>query len=150
MSTTALVLGWVPAAMASVIGPVWVARITQQAKAETSEAKKSIEAKLGTPNGHGDVSTMLSTLIHQQAQLLDGQTGQDTRLAVIESRLGKGDERMAGLGGRLSDMADQVDELAGKLAPLIDGQAALVARVGKIESSCSYIAAHVEEAPDGS
>lgn len=111
---------------------------------------KRIEGRLGTPNGHGDVATMLGTLIHQQAQLLDGQTGQDARLAVIEGRLGKGDERMAGLGGRLSDMADQVDDLAGKLAPLIEGQAALVARVGRIESSCTYIAAHVEESPGGS
>ena len=110
---------------------------------------KRIEGRLGTPNGHGDVSTMLSTLIHQQAQLLDGQTGQDTRLAVIESRLGKGDERMAGLGGRLSDMADQVDDLAGKLAPLIDGQAELAERVGRIESSCQFIAHHVEETTDG-
>ena len=110
---------------------------------------KRIEGRLGTPNGHGDVSTMLGKLIHQQTQLLDGQTGQDTRLAVIESRLGKGDERMAGLGGRLSDMADQVDVLAGKLAPLIDGQAELAERVGRIESSCAYIAHHVEETTDG-
>ena len=34
---------------------------------------------MGTPNGHGDLATMM-------AKLLDGQTGQDTRLAVIERR----------------------------------------------------------------
>lgn len=109
---------------------------------------KRTDGKLGTPNGHGDVTTMLGTLIRQQTEMLDGQTGQDTRLAVIESRLGKGDERMAGLGGRLSDMADQVDDLAGNLAPLIEGQAELAERVGRIESSCAYIAHHVEETTD--
>ena len=53
-------------------------------------AKKSTEDKLGTPNGHGTIAEMM-------AKLLDGQTGQDTRLAVIEQRQVRQAERLSAI-----------------------------------------------------
>lgn len=49
-------------------------------------AKKSTEEKIGTPNGHGNLVQMLESALLGQATLLEGQTGQDARLAVIEQR----------------------------------------------------------------
>jgi hypothetical protein len=138
VSTNVALIGLGGVVVSAVVGPVWVTRISQQAKTATDQAKESIEARLGVPNGHGDMSTMLGTIIHQQAQLLDGQTGQDVRLAKIETRLSKGDERMGHLGARISHVGDQVSDVA-------EAQTALAERVGRIESSCTYIASHVPE-----
>lgn len=109
----------VVAVVSAVIGPLVVAKANERAK--------RIEAAIGNPNGHGDIVQMMEKLLH-------GQTGQDTRLAAIEGRLAKGDERMVRLGTRLSTQGDQLDSLT--------------RRVGRIETSCQFIAAHVHDDDD--
>jgi len=109
----------VVAVVSAVIGPVIVAKANERAK--------RIEAALGTPNGHGDIVQMMEKLLH-------GQTGQDARLAQIEHRMSKGDERMIRLGTRLSSQGDQLDSLT--------------RRVGRIETSCQFIASHVQDEDD--
>ena len=110
----------VVAVVSAVIGPLVVAKANERAK--------RIEAALGTPNGHGDI-------VHMMEKLLHGQTGQDARLAAIEARMSKGDDRMIRLGTRLSTQGDQLDSLS--------------RRVGRIETSCQFIAHHVEETTAG-
>lgn len=105
--------------VSALIGPVAVAYASARAK--------RVETAIGQPNGQGNVVQMLQTVIGQQAQLLDGQTGQDARLAVIEGRLGRGDLQLAELGGRLSQQGDQLHDLT--------------ERVQRIESSCSRLPA---------
>lgn len=51
---------------------------------------QSIRKAVGEPNGHGDISAML-------AKLLDGQAGQDKRLASLESR-------MSAVEGRIGEL----------------------------------------------
>ena len=116
------------------IAVAFISAVGSGAAAYAAVIAKRTEGKLGTPNGHGDVSTMLGTLIHQQTEMLDGQTGQDARLAQIEHRMSKGDERMIRLGTRLSSQGDQLDSLT--------------RRVGRIETSCQFIASHVHDEDD--
>lgn len=74
------------------IGAVVVASIAALASVVNAlislAAKKSTEDKLGTPNGKGNVVEMLESALRGQALILEGQTGQDNRLASIERRLG--------------------------------------------------------------
>lgn len=65
-------LGVVLAAMFGAIGVIGSAAMA--AKKHAQETREAI----GTPNGHGDLATMM-------AKLLDGQTAQDTRLARSEA-----------------------------------------------------------------
>lgn len=113
----------VAAVLSAVVGPVWVARIAASARATAEQTQE----RIGSPNGHGDLVTMME-------RLLAGQVGQDNRLGRIEHRLSRGDERMGGLGARVSTLSDEVGDLS--------------QRVQRIETSCTYIAAHVHEDDD--
>lgn len=106
-------IGLVGLIVSAVLGPILVIR---QGRAN----KEAIEDKLGVPNGHGNVVQMLTTL-------LDGQTGQDRRLASIESRLHRGDEKMSTHGHQLD--------------AIVSAQADLDYRVQTIESSCQALPA---------
>ena len=118
--------------VSAVVGPVAV--IAAGARA------RRIEAAVGTPNGHGDVATMLATILHQQAQLLDGQTSQDMRLASIDGRLSRGDVRMADHGARISTLADQV----GTLTTRVERTEASCSALPGIEAATEAIAAHTD------
>ena len=115
----AAILGLLGVALSAVVGPVWVARIAASAR-QTAETTRD---RLGVPNGQGNVVQMLH-------RLLDGQTGQDARLARIEGRLHRGDERMADLGSRISAHGDQLTDLDQRLR--------------SIEASTSAIAHHTD------
>lgn len=99
--------------VSAIVGPLVVAKANERAK--------RIEERLGEPNGHGNVVQMME-------RLLAGQTGQDARLAQIEGRLHRGDERMGRLGAKVSDLSE---------------------RVAKIETSCQFIAEHVHDDDEG-
>lgn len=79
------------------VGAVVVASIAAVASIITAlislRAKKSTDEKIGTPNGKGNVVEMLESALRGQALILEGQTGQDNRLASIERRLGAVEER---------------------------------------------------------
>lgn len=81
--------------ISAVIGPMLLAY--QAARS------RRIEARLGTPNGAGNVSEMLGSIHHSVGQLLDGQTGQDVRLAKIETRLARNEGLIVSLETRLDN-----------------------------------------------
>ncbi|MEZ5350962.1 MAG: hypothetical protein R2714_17455 [Microthrixaceae bacterium] len=72
------------ALLVGVIGPTIVALI----------GLREVKRRVGTPNGQGNVIEMLERILH-------GQTGQDSRLAQIEVRLNRGDQRFTEIEGRL-------------------------------------------------
>ena len=74
-------------------------------------AKKSNEERIGTPNGHGTIAEMM-------AKLLDGQTGQDTRLAVIERRQIEQAERLSSVEQKT--FCASVHGLAGAIEAHVD------------------------------
>lgn len=62
---------------------------------------QSIKKSIGDPNGHGDVSAMLG-------KLLDGQAGQDIRLAKLEAGQSRQSSRITSVERRISDLEDKV------------------------------------------
>ena len=76
-------------------------------------AKKSHEERIGTPNGHGTIAEMM-------AKLLDGQTGQDTRLAVIERRQIEQAERLSSVEHTQKTFCASVHGLAGAIEAHVD------------------------------
>lgn len=105
--------------VSAVIGPMLLA--FQAARS------RRIEARLGTPNGAGNVSEMLGSIHHSVGQLLDGQSGQDIRLAKIETRLASDERLIVSLETRL----DGVDVRMG----------AEDLRLAGIEESCVHLSA---------
>ena len=83
------------------LGAVIVASIAAVASITTAlislATKKSTEEKIGTPNGQGNLVQMLESSLRGQALLLEGQTGQDERLAVIEARQIRQAERLSAI-----------------------------------------------------
>ena len=69
------------AALVAALGGLAVAIV--QARAAIHEQAQ----RIGTPNGHGN-------LVEMMERLLSGQTGQDSRLAVIEARQVRQAERL--------------------------------------------------------
>jgi hypothetical protein len=77
-------------------------------------AKKSAEDRIGTPNGHGDdIMSMLG-------KMLDGQTGQDTRLAVIERRQIEQAERLSSVERTQQTFCASVHGLTGAIEAHVD------------------------------
>ena len=76
-------------------------------------AKKSHEERIGTPNGHGTIAEMM-------AKLLDGQTGQDTRLAVIEQRQVSQAERLTKIEHTQQTFCASVHGLTGAIEAHVD------------------------------
>lgn len=110
--------------VSAVIGPLVVGWAAARAR--------RIEQSLGSPNGHGDISTMLSTIIDtqlamstQMVSLLEGQVTQDARLSAIEARIGGNDGRIIELRGALDSHGRQLVEI--------------VARVSVLEAVCERI-----------
>lgn len=59
-----------------------------------------IRARLGDPNGNGDIVKMLTRLI-------DGQAGQDLRLAKLEHGQAEHGERISRIERQLHDVLDE-------------------------------------------
>jgi hypothetical protein len=93
-------LGVATAALFGAVGLIGQAALA--AKKNALETKEAI----GTPNGHGDLATMM-------AKLLDGQTAQDTRLARSEAWQLEHDRTHIALDAELRAMRE-------RLPPVID------------------------------
>jgi hypothetical protein len=119
------------ALITAVLGPIVVLAARTAAKAAMANVDRrgqQIEDRIGEPNGHGN-------LVQMMEKLLSGQTGQDARLASIDDRIARGDEKIVVLGTKISAQGDEIHSLA--------------RRVGRIETSCQFIAAHVHDDDDG-
>ena len=88
-------------AFITMIGGVAVALIQSKKAANESRA---MSAKIGTPNGKGNVVQMLERLIH-------GQGAQDEQLKSINTRLDKGDRRFQHIEGEISELSTNVTDL---------------------------------------
>lgn len=87
-----------------------------------NSARKDVKDRIGEPNGGQDVVSMLT-------KILDGQTGQDARLAVHDTLFAKVDHRLNVLSASVDtirhdchyiramdeDTAHKVDDIAGKV-----------------------------------
>lgn len=56
---------------------------------------QSLRNAIGEPNGHGDIAAML-------AKILDGQAGQDKRLAALEYRMSMAEDRVSDVEKRVA------------------------------------------------
>ena len=97
-------------AFITMIGGVAVALI-QSKKAATES--RAVSAKIGNPNGKGNVVQMLERLIH-------GQGAQDEQLKSINTRLDKGDRRFQHIEGEISELSTNVTDLGGVVTDLGD------------------------------
>lgn len=67
------------AVITSIASPIVVGLLARRGAKRTADAlTETLDAKVGTPNGKGNVVQMLE-------RLLNGQTGQDSRIAVLET-----------------------------------------------------------------
>lgn len=87
-----------------------------------NSARKDVKVRIGDPNGGQDVVSMLT-------KILDGQTGQDARLAVHDTMFAKFDLRLNVLSASVDtirqechfiravdeDTSHKVDDIAGKV-----------------------------------
>lgn len=97
--------------VSAVVGPAVVIQLNARAR--------RIERRLGTPNGAGNVTEMLTSVYHSVGQLLDGQTGQDTRLAKIDTRLAEGELRFAAMEARLDGHDRRLEGIEGSCSALV-------------------------------
>lgn len=80
--------------VSAVVGPVAVAFASARAK--------RIEAAIGEPNGHGNLATMM-------AKLLDGQTGQDMRIARQDREIHELVQRVSRIETTCTAIAEHTD-----------------------------------------
>ena len=134
LTATGLIVGGIVAAMSEAATVAIVIAVIGAVSAVLSaymanSARKDMKNRIGEPNGDQDVVSMLTTMIHQQAQLLDGQTGQDARLAIHDTLFTKVDHRLNVLSASVDsirhdyhyiramdeDVSHKVDDIAGKV-----------------------------------
>jgi hypothetical protein len=98
-ATNAAIIGPVVVALLAILGAGWKFGLN---------LRDELRHRVGTPNGHGNVVQMLETL-------LNGQAGLDNRLAALEARSVKTDERVDGIasshGERLGALEQDVAAL---------------------------------------
>ena len=127
LAAVGLVIGAIVAAMSEAATVAIVIALIGAVAAIASaylanSARKDVKDRIGDPNGGQDVVSMLT-------KILDGQTGQDARLAVHDTLFAKMDHRLNVLSSsvdtirqdchfiRLADenTAHKVDDIAGKV-----------------------------------
>ncbi len=87
--------------VSAVIGPLLVVRANTRAR--------RIEARLGTPNGAGNVSEMLGSIHRSVGKLLESEVVAAERLAKIETRLARDERLIMSLESRLDDDDRRLD-----------------------------------------
>lgn len=127
LAAVGLVIGAIVAAMSEAATVAIVIALIGAVSAIASaylanSARKDVKVRIGDPNGGQDVVSMLT-------KILDGQTGQDARLAVHDTLFAKMDHRLNVLSSsvdtirqdchfiRLADEnpSHKVDDIAGKV-----------------------------------
>lgn len=130
LAAVGLVIGAIVAAMSEAATVAIVIALIGAVSAIASaylanSARKDVKDRIGEPNGGQDVVSMLT-------KILDGQTGQDARLAVHDTLFAKMDHRLNVLSSSVDtirqirqechfiravdeDTAHKVDDIAGKV-----------------------------------
>lgn len=127
LAAVGLVVGAIVAAMSEAATVAIVIALIGAVSAIASaylanSARKDMKDRIGDPNGGQDVVSMLT-------KILDGQTGQDARLAVHDTLFAKVDHRLNVLSASVDtirkechfiravdeDTAHKVDDIAGKV-----------------------------------
>ena len=128
LAAVGLVVGGVVAAISEAATVAIVIAVIGALSAVTSayianSARKDVKDRIGDPNGGQDVVSMLT-------KILDGQTGQDARLAVHDTLFAKVDHRLNVLSTSVDtirhdchyiramdeDTAHKVSDIAGKVS----------------------------------
>lgn len=127
LAVTGFIVGAIVAAMSEAATVAIVIALIGAVSAIASayianSARKDVKDRIGDPNGHRDVVSMLT-------KILDGQTGQDARLAVHDTMFAKFDHRLNVLSSSVDtirqachfiravdeDTSHKVDDIAGKV-----------------------------------
>lgn len=127
LAAIGLVVGGIVAAMSETATVAIVIAVIGAISAVLSaylanSARKDVKDRIGEPNGGQDVVSMLT-------KILDGQTGQDARLAVHDTLFAKVDHRLNVLSASVDtirhdchliramdeDVSHKVDDIAGKV-----------------------------------
>lgn len=127
LAVSGLIVGAIVAAMSEAATVAIVIALIGAVSAIASaylanSARKDVKDRIGEPNGGQDVVSMLT-------KILDGQTGQDARLAVHDTLFAKMDHRLNVLSSSVDtirqechfiravdeDTAHKVDDIAGKV-----------------------------------
>ena len=92
LAATGLIVGGIVAAISETATVAIVIAVIGALSAVTSayianSARKDVKDRIGDPNGGQDVVSMLT-------KILDGQTGQDARLAIHDTLFAKVDHRL--------------------------------------------------------
>ena len=128
LAATGLIVGGIVAAISETATVAIVIAVIGALSAVTSayianSARKDVKDRIGDPNGGQDVVSMLT-------KILDGQTGQDARLAVHDTLFAKVDHRLNVLSTSVDtirhdchyiramdeDTAHKVSDIAGKVS----------------------------------
>ena len=128
LTATGLIVGGIVAAMSEAATVAIVIAVIGALSAVTSayianSARRDVKNRIGEPNGGQDVVSMLT-------KILDGQTGQDARLAVHDTLFAKVDHRLNVLSTSVDtirhdchyiramdeDTAHKVSDIAGKVS----------------------------------
>lgn len=127
LAATGLIVGGIVAAISESATVAIVIAVIGALSAVTSayianSARKDVKDRIGDPNGGQDVVSMLT-------KILDGQTGQDARLAIHDTLFAKVDHRLNVLSASVDTIrhnchyiramdestAHKVDDIAGKV-----------------------------------
>lgn len=127
LAAVGLVVGGIVAAMSEAATVAIVIAVIGAVSAVLSaylanSARKDVKDRIGEPNGGQDVVSMLT-------KILDGQAGQDARLAVHDTLFAKVDHRLNVLSASVdsirhgchyiramdTEVADRVSDIAGKV-----------------------------------
>ena len=128
LAATGLIVGGIVAAISETATVAIVIAVIGALSAVTSayianSARKDVKDRIGDPNGGQDVVSMLT-------KILDGQTGQDARLAIHDTLFAKVDHRLNVLSASVDsirhdchyiramdeDTAHKVSDIAGKVS----------------------------------
>ena len=128
LAATGLIVGGIVAAISETATVAIVIAVIGALSAVTSayianSARKDVKDRIGDPNGGQDVVSMLT-------KILDGQTGQDARLAIHDTLFAKVDHRLNVLSTSVDtirhdchyiramdeDTAHKVSDIAGKVS----------------------------------
>ena len=128
LAATGLIVGGIVAAISETATVAIVIAVIGALSAVTSayianSARRDVKNRIGEPNGGQDVVSMLT-------KILDGQTGQDARLAVHDTLFAKVDHRLNVLSTSVDtirhdchyiramdeDTAHKVSDIAGKVS----------------------------------
>ena len=123
LAVTGFIVGAIVAVMSEAATVAIIGAVSAIASAYiANSARKDVKVRIGDPNGGQDVVSMLT-------KILDGQTGQDARLAVHDTMFAKFDLRLNVLSASVDtirqechfiravdeDTSHKVDDIAGKV-----------------------------------